>query len=91
MGGYEDYSMLGPDGSGVAGVCHARGVNAAIPPQWLIYVEVPDLEESVANCIALGGSVVDGPRPAGDGEFCVIRDPAGAVCALIQSGAGSSG
>jgi len=31
---------------------------------------------------------IDGPRSLGTGRFCVIRDPAGAVCALYQSGEG---
>ena len=85
MGGYDDYVMLSPDGqAGIAGVCHARGVNANIPPQWLVYINVEDLDSSVERVRALGGEVVDGPRELGDGRFCVIRDPAGAVCGLIE-------
>jgi hypothetical protein len=37
------------------------------------------------RCVALGGQVLDGPRPMGSKQFCVIRDPAGAVAALIES------
>lgn len=64
----------------VAGVCHARGPNADIPPQWLIYVPVMDLEASIQACQKLGGQVVC--RLACNG--CVIRDPAGAVMAIMQ-------
>ncbi len=89
MGGYDDYVMLSPDGpngvAGVAGVCHARGVNANIPPQWLVYINVENLDASVKSVLALGGEIVDGPREMGEGRFCVIRDPAGAVCGLIES------
>ena len=86
MGGYDDYVMLSPDGeAGVAGVCHARGVNANIPPQWLVYINVENLGASVKSVLALGGEVVDGPREMGEGRFAVIRDPAGAVCGLIES------
>ena len=83
MGDYSDFVMVSSTGDGVAGICHARGQNASVPPQWLIYVVVESVERSAAACVALGGDVVDGPRPMSGGTFCVIRDPAGAVCALF--------
>ena len=88
MGEYSDWSMIHPDaGDGIAGVCNAKGVNADIPPQWLIYVTVPDLEKSIENCKALGGKVIVGPKSmGGKARFCVIQDPAGAVCALYSKG-----
>jgi predicted enzyme related to lactoylglutathione lyase len=87
MGGYADYQMnaAGTD-QPVAGVCHTRGVNADLPPQWLIYVTVADMDASIAACTSRGGSVVAGPRGMGVyGRFCVIRDPAGAVLALLEA------
>lgn len=86
MGGYADFSMLAPGGECVAGVCHARGVNAGLPRQWLIYITVADVERSAARCVELGGRVLDGPRGMGERRFCVIQDPAGAVAALISPG-----
>jgi predicted enzyme related to lactoylglutathione lyase len=85
MGGYEDFSMLTPDGGTVvAGVCHARGPNADIPPQWLVYIHVPDVDTAAATAATRGGRVVAGPRAMGHGRFAVIQDPAGAVFALYQ-------
>ena len=85
MGDYDDYVMLSPDGqTAVGGVCHARGVNANIPPVWMVYINVEDLDESVESVKKLGGEIVDGPRALGEGRFAVIRDPAGAVCGLIE-------
>jgi uncharacterized protein len=85
MGGYQDHCMLSEDGTAVAGVCHARGVNAGLPAQWLIYITVADLEHSLARCRELGGEVVREARGMGGmGRFAVVRDPAGAVCALFQ-------
>ena len=86
MGDYEDYVMNDPvTGEARAGICHARGENAALPAQWLIYIVVQDLEDSFDKCLQLGGSVVCPPRSAGEmGSYCVIKDPAGAVCALFQ-------
>lgn len=86
MGGYTDYNMH-RDGAAepVAGVCHARGGNAGLPPQWLMYVIVDDLDRSMASCAELGGTVIAGPKAMGnDARYCVVRDPAGAVAALIS-------
>ena len=92
MGDYQDYSMVAPGtGEVVAGVCHARGTNANVPPQWLIYINVEDVERSAQLAAQRGGQVVDGPRMMGDGLFAVIRDPAGAVCAIYQPSARKSG
>jgi uncharacterized protein len=84
MGDHNDYCMI-PAGSDkpVAGVCHALGKNAAMPPSWLIYVTVADLDESLRRCAERGGKVrITGPRVTGMGRSCVIEDPA--VTALYQ-------
>ena len=84
MGDYNDYVMTTPEGKGVAGVCHARGANAGLPAQWLIYITVEDVDESIRQCEQRGGKVIAGPRELGGyGRFCVIQDPAGAVAGLI--------
>lgn len=89
MGGYSDFCVHPAEGKApVAGICHARGANAALPRQWLVYITVEDLDASIARCVELGGRVLDGPRPyGGPGRFCVIQDPAGAVAALYSAGA----
>lgn len=84
MGGYSDFEIFPPAGKkSVAGICHARGCNAKLPPQWLIYIHVRDLNASIRRCRKLGGKVLDGPRKMGELRFCVIQDPAGAVTALM--------
>jgi predicted enzyme related to lactoylglutathione lyase len=55
-----------------------------VPAQWLIYINVESVAESARLCAEMGGEVLDGPRKMGDLDFCVIRDPAGAVAALIS-------
>jgi hypothetical protein len=86
MGGYSDYCMNEPStGKPVVGICHARGENASLPPQWLIYVTVEDLEKSISKCVELGGEIIAGPRAYGNqGRYCVFRDPSGAVAALYE-------
>jgi predicted enzyme related to lactoylglutathione lyase len=86
MGSYSDFNMNKPGSEETAaGICHARGVNADLPPQWLLYITVEDLDTSMSRCLELGGAVVAGPKPLGeDARYCVIRDPAGAVAALYE-------
>ena len=86
MGDYKDFFMNAPSsGATVAGVCHARGTNADLPPQWLVYITVADVDASARRCADLGGVVIAGPRDlGGHGRYCVIRDPAGAVAALFS-------
>ena len=85
MGRYEDYEMLSPDGDCAAGICNARGDNAGLPTQWLVYITVADVDAAASRCREAGGVVVHGPRAMGGGRFAVIRDPAGAVAALWQA------
>jgi len=86
MGGYSDFNMNLPmTGKPAAGICHARGTNQGLPPQWLIYITVVDLQESLQKCIDLGGKVLAGPVQMGEqGGYCVIADPSGAAVALYS-------
>ncbi|MFT4710317.1 MAG: putative enzyme related to lactoylglutathione lyase [Bacteroidia bacterium] len=83
---YNDFVMQTPPGPGegdvVAGVCHARGMNEGVPPMWLMYVRVADMEASLEKAKLRGGEVVYGPRSMGNGRMAVVRDPAGAVLGL---------
>jgi hypothetical protein len=87
MGGYEDFCMNRPaDRRTVAGICHARGENAPLPPQWLLYINVANLDASLKRCRAARGKVLVNVRPLGEGRMAVIQDPAGAVVALFEAG-----
>jgi hypothetical protein len=86
MGEYEDFTMVPPGGEGAVGICHARGGNAGLPAQWMIYILVADLDASMASCKRLGGEVIAGPKSMGASRYCVVKDPAGAVAALFQKG-----
>ena len=76
--------MAPKDGDAVAGVCHARGGNANVPPVWLIYVTVESVEASIEACVTKGGAVVHGPRNVSGKPCAIIRDPAGAMMAIIE-------
>ncbi len=86
MGEYDDYNInLPKSGDTIAGICHARGSNRNLPAQWLMYVRVEDVSVSAQKCRELGGDILDGPRKMGAENFCVIKDPEGAVLALVSS------
>lgn len=86
MGDYDDYSMIAPESNKIAaGICNAKGINAKLPPQWLIYITVENVDTSAQTCLELGGRVLVEPKTISNyGRFCVIQDPAGAVCALFK-------
>lgn len=88
MGEYNDYCMTSPVDDVVrSGICHAQGANAGIPPSWIMYINVANLDESIAQVSAGGGEVVHGPRKMGEkAKYCIIKDPAGAYCGLYDHG-----
>jgi hypothetical protein len=85
MGTYDDYVMKSTAGTPVAGICHARGSNANLPPYWLPYITVENIEKSIHDCTALGGKISVPVKNFGDeAKYCIIQDPAGAYVALFQ-------
>ncbi len=83
---YADYNMLGGDGKPAAGICHARGVNVGLPPIWMIYLPVGDLNESLRRVQEEGGQVIkDNTGADGGFNYAVIQDPVGATLALAPS------
>jgi hypothetical protein len=92
MGGYSDYAMSASDSKAtVAGICHARGPNAEIPPCWMIYITVTDLDASLTEVERGGGKRRSAVRDCGGhGRFCMIEDPAGAVAMLFEAAKGES-
>ncbi len=85
MDGYQDYVMRDDRGT-VGGICHARGPNTGIPPVWLSYFRVDNLEATLKSCELHGGRIVRAPVTCGtEMRFAVVQDPAGAVLALFEA------
>lgn len=86
-GDYGDYNMNSPDDNQTkAGVCHSRCVNAGLPPFWLVYITVEDVDASAAFYHKLSAKIIVPPKKRGGlGRYCVIQDPAGAFAALYES------
>ncbi len=57
-----------------------------IPPHWLAYILVENIEQSLAKARQNGATVIKPVQKAGDmGLFAVIKDPTGAHLALWQN------
>lgn len=81
MGEYDDFTMDNNQGT-IVGICHAKGDNADLPPQWLMYVRVENAERSAQKTVEMGGAILKGPTEYGGDTYYVIRDPAGAVLSI---------
>jgi len=81
------YSMLQHEGRN-AGALYGMGPEMqkmGIPPHWMLYVTVADLEEAVGKARSLGASVPREPMDVmGIGRMAVLADPTGAHLALWQ-------
>jgi len=86
MGDYVDFNLC-VDGVPIGGICHARGSNAGIPAQWMMYVTVENIAQSVEAAKSAGGEIVHSvTNKKGTLTMAFVKDPAGAYFALYQSG-----
>ena len=80
-----DSVMLGADGKPAAGICHARGVNQGLPPVWMLYLPVGDLDESLRRVQEEGGKILrEAPGSEVACAHAVIQDPVGVCLALVR-------
>jgi predicted enzyme related to lactoylglutathione lyase len=78
----DTYTMIDVGGGTGGGMFKMPGV----PPFWLAYVNVADVEESTQKAEKLGAKVHKGKTEvSGMGWFSILADPTGAVFALWQS------
>ena len=76
------YVILQRDGLSVAALYETKDV----PPNWLSYVNVTSVDESLAKAKELGANVVAGPMDVFDaGRMGVLTDPQGAPFGLWQA------
>jgi predicted enzyme related to lactoylglutathione lyase len=56
-----------------------------VPPHWMPYILVKDIDDRASRCKQLGGKIKVPPMDIPSiGRFCVIEDPTGAVISLFQ-------
>jgi predicted enzyme related to lactoylglutathione lyase len=82
MGTYVEWRL---EGKRVGGMLDVRGrVPDEVPPHWLVYFGSLETDEAAEKIKELGGDVVFGPMDIPAGSFAVVRDPFGAVFAVMQ-------
>jgi predicted enzyme related to lactoylglutathione lyase len=87
-GGSADYTLWMSGETPIGGLMHVPedAAKMGAPPNWLAYVEVPDVDATLAEATQLGATIL-GPAVdiGGVGRFAVLRDPQGAVIAIMRS------
>lgn len=77
---YVDYGLAVDATTPGGGICHNRGKNKGIPPQWISYFYVEDVEKSLETCLSLGGQLLkENRKKDGTLSFVIVQDPQGAV------------
>lgn len=57
-----------------------------VPKGWTLYIQVPNLDESLARAVELGGTVIHDPIETPWGRWAIFTDPTGADVAIIEHG-----
>jgi uncharacterized protein len=57
---------------------------AEIPPHWMVYFAVDDVDAAAAKAADLGGRIAVEPSDTPAGRFSVLNDPHGAVFSIIK-------
>ncbi|MEM7797731.1 MAG: VOC family protein [Chloroflexota bacterium] len=79
------YNMFSVDGRAQAGMVQMDESAGEMPPVWMPYFMVEDINASTEKATALGATVIMGPIDAGDmGKFVIVQDPQGAVSTIMQ-------
>jgi predicted enzyme related to lactoylglutathione lyase len=85
-GGGMPYTEFKLGGESIAGMMDMPpGVPDQVPPYWLVYLGVGEVDAAVESATALGGSVVAPPMDFPGGRFAVVSDPQGAMFGVMTS------
>lgn len=79
-----DYTILTIGDEPVAGVTTVpTDLPPQVPPHWLVYFAVVDVDDACTLAERFGGGVLRGPIDSPYGRFAVVLDPFGAMFAMI--------
>jgi uncharacterized protein len=88
----KDYTMWTTRGVPFAGIFRLgpEQRQRGIPPNWMPYVDVDNVDETSRKVNALGGKTVHGPQDIPNaGRFAVVQDPQGATFGIYKSNTSS--
>ena len=84
MEGPMEYRLLKVSGDDVAGVMQITEDMGPVPPNWMVYFGVANVDDTTSQAEALGAIVlVPGTDIPGVGRFATIQDPQGAVFGMF--------
>ena len=86
MGGGNMYFMYGKKGKMFGGMFNTMPEMAGMPPFWLVYVNVKDVQKAVDATTRSGGMVKQPPMDVPGGKIAVLGDPQGAAFAVHAGG-----
>lgn len=77
---YNDFAMMIDEETPAGGVCTKRGQNKEIPSQWIMYINVENIDESLEKCLQLGGKLIhENRKKDGSLHYVIVSDPKGHV------------
>lgn len=82
--GATSYHYLSKDAKNFAGILQMNEEWGDIPPHWMVYFQVEDIESAVARTKEHGGTVAVEPFDTPFGRIAVVGDPAMAPFSLMQ-------
>ena len=84
MEGPMEYTLLKVSDDDVAGVMQITEGMGPVPPNWMVYFGVANVDDTTSQAEALGAIVlVPGTDIPGVGRFATIQDPQGAVFGMF--------
>jgi hypothetical protein len=84
-GGDRPYYEFQVDGRSILGALEMpAGVPEFVPPHWLVYFDVEDVDASADRARQLGALDVLGPMDFPGGRFALVTDPQGAMFAILK-------
>jgi len=80
------YFTLEKGGRHVSGVLQMNEQWAGVPPHWMVYFAVDDIQAGASRVTENGGTLCHGPFDSPYGRIAVVTDPHGVVFSLIELG-----
>jgi predicted enzyme related to lactoylglutathione lyase len=89
MGPEMTYTMFRINGKDVGGAYKLmkEQIDAHVPPHWMLYVKVQNVDDAHAKAVELGARPIVPPSDIPNvGRFATLQDPTGATISLFQPG-----
>jgi hypothetical protein len=82
------YTLIRQKGNDNGGMMAMDGPQwQGVPPHWMIYVKVDDVDAVAARCAQIGGRICVPPMDIPVGRFAVLTDPQGATFSIYKGNA----